>query len=125
MRKLSILLILFGLMSCAKSDETYLKATYRGIDLVKSSIKIEKKYDLSKNELQIWFYYADSMATICQYNFQSNGGAYVGADLRFKYKKFYIIEGLNGKLSKDNNKVNGTLIAPKNNGLVEFKNYQL
>lgn len=92
---------------------------------MKSATKIEKKYDPVKNNLQIWFYSSDSIATMYDYYFQYNVGGVYMVDLRVKYKKYYLYEYTTGKLTKENNKVNGTLYTNKVGGSIEFKNYHL
>lgn len=121
-----LFLALFFLVSCSKNEDiTYIKANLADSDLIKSAIKIEKKYDPIKNNFQIWFYSSDSIATMYDYYFQYNGGSVYMVDLRVKYKKYSLYEYTTGKLTKEKNKINGTLYTNKVGGSIEFKNYQL
>lgn len=129
MKKLSILVLFFGI-SCSKdyNSETHLRANFANNDVVKISKKIERKYDPIKEEMQIWFFESDSIALMYSYNFKvsgiNNGGVF-NVDLRVKYKRHSLYEYTTGKLTKENNKVNGILYTNKWGGFIEFKNYQL
>ena len=126
MKKL-LFLALLAFVSCSKDDDSqsYLRANFAGNDLVKSATKIEKKYDPVKNQFQIFFYESDSIAILYDYYFQPNVGSIYYVDLRVKYKKYSLYEYTTGKLTKENNKVSGTLYTNKFGGAIEFKNYQL
>jgi PBP1b-binding outer membrane lipoprotein LpoB len=120
-----ILLSILLLNSCSKTDESYLKATMLGNNIVKLSTKIDNKYSKSKNEMEIWFFNTDSIAYFYKYNFTSNYGAYYYADLRVKYKSFKLVEKTIGTISINNGIVNGLSVTQTTNGSIELKNYQL
>lgn len=126
MKKL-LFLALLAFTSCSKDDDSqsYLRANFAGQDLVKSATKIEKKYNHTKDELEVWFYTGDSSAIIYHCFLSPNVCAVVNADLRVKYKKYSTYEYTTGRLTKENNKVSGTLYTNKFGGAIEFKNYQL
>lgn len=126
MKKL-LFLALLVFVSCSKDDDSqsYLRANFAGQDLVKSATKIEKKYDPTKGQLQLSFYTSDSIAILYDYYFQPNAGAVYYVDLRVNRRKYSLYEYATGKLTKDNNKVSGTLYTNKFGGAIEFKNYKL
>ena len=126
MKKL-LFLALLAFVSCSKDDDSqsYLRANFAGTDLVKLATKIEKKYDPVRNQFQIFFYESDSVVILYDYYFQTNAGAVYYVDFRVNRRKYFIYEYTTGKLTKESNKVSGTLYTNKFGGAIEFKNYQL
>jgi nuclear transport factor 2 (NTF2) superfamily protein len=120
-----ILLSILLLNSCSKTDESYLKATMLGQDIIKIATKIEKKYNNNSQVLEVWIYHSDSIAYFYKYGFKQNSGAYYYTDLRVKYKTIRLVEQSIGTITNNNGVINGTTITPKTNGSIEFKNYQL
>jgi len=120
-----LFLALLAFVSCSKDDESYLRASFSGQDLVRSATKIEKKYNKNSQVMEVWLYNSDSTADVYQYLFMYNIGAYYYADIRAKYKIVKLLEQSTGILSNNNGRINGTAVTLKTNGAIEFKNYQL
>ena len=126
MKKLSILIILFSLLSCSKVEESYVKLNVLTKD--QSNILSIIKYS---HNVSVEVSINDSTKAFFDVSTISND-AYTMKTIKsekrpnhFIYTTSFVDSKLSGSHTIQNNVINGRYYSKTSNTFIEFKNYQL